>query len=53
MSDQADEKEPKPTKIRRPMQGNCPKCHRPMSISYGLNRCPNCGFIFKSNFKVE
>ncbi|EHO52171.1 50S ribosomal protein L4 [Lentilactobacillus kisonensis] len=52
MADQSEAPK-KVTKIPRSVQGNCPKCHRPMQISYGLNRCPSCGFIFKSNFKVQ
>ncbi|GEP23863.1 MAG: 50S ribosomal protein L4 [Lentilactobacillus diolivorans] len=40
-------------KIPRSVQGNCPHCHRPMQINYGMNRCPSCGYIFKSNFKAE
>lgn len=37
----------------RSVDGICPNCHHQMTIHYGLNRCPHCRFIFKSNFKVQ
>lgn len=40
-------------KIRRGIPGNCPQCHREMTIYYGMNRCPSCGYLFKSNFLVK
>ncbi|KRK54592.1 hypothetical protein FD42_GL001104 [Lentilactobacillus hilgardii DSM 20176 = ATCC 8290] len=53
MADKQPEKQSDPLKIRKPIHGRCPRCNRPMMINYGLNRCPNCGFIFKSNLKLD
>lgn len=40
-------------KIRRGMRGSCPQCHHEMTIYYGMNHCPSCGYLFKSNFIVK
>ncbi|HIZ96006.1 50S ribosomal protein L4 [Ligilactobacillus pobuzihii] len=47
-----EEEKPKSfKKMKEPIHGYCPRCGRPMRISYGWNSCPNCHMIFQSNFK--
>ncbi|KRM76532.1 50S ribosomal protein L4 [Secundilactobacillus collinoides] len=50
----ADEpKKPTFKKIARGVRGSCPQCRRPMTIYHGMNHCPSCGYIFKSNFTAK